>query len=59
MSETAQDAATMTAPAAASAWTPETHVPEGPVERKWAKYREEMKILSSSNRKQVFASPRR
>ena len=54
MSETAQDAATATSPAAATAWNPETHVPEGPVERKWAKYREEMMIASSDKRKKVF-----
>lgn len=50
MSETAQDVATMTAPAAAAAWNPETHVPAGPVDKKWAKYREEMKLVAPANR---------
>jgi len=52
MNETAQDAGTMTSPATATAWSPETHVPEGPVERKWAKYREEMKLVAPANRHQ-------
>ncbi|MGD8331810.1 MAG: FAD-binding protein, partial [Acidobacteriota bacterium] len=50
MSESAQDTATLSAPASAVDWKPETGIPAGPVQQKWAKYRDEMKLVAPANR---------
>jgi len=50
MSESAQDTATLAAPVPAVDWKPDTGIPAGPVQQKWAKYRDEMKLVAPANR---------
>jgi len=50
MSDAARDTAAVTTAANEVDWTPETGVPAGPVQDKWAKYREDMKLVAPANR---------